>query len=561
MNSKFFEVRKGFTVTYLEGEWVGMGEAYGRWLREKLSKTPLAYFLYEDEKVISHALQGYPKWSRLLGKWTLRLFLLYPTALGTFKEERNFLKGVAKGAGIPARRLWLTYSSPDSLNFLASFLTRISGIAIPHVPMACSSFVVWGSCSTNGVLYHGRNLDFSGGSMWSNNQLIMALKPQVGIPTITITGAGVYTPGVTTTNAEGITMTLHLNFTRDINWLGRNILTLASRISREARSLQDVEKTLASYKRISGWTFAVSDAQRKEAAIFELSGNRMRRIDADNSLVYTNCYLSPELQETEYAPSYTWVENNCSRYSRLKALIAERKGKIDEMQGAMILGDRLDLAAGRDQALGNGISAVANVSSVIFAPGKDRISVAWGEVPPNGAGRYLSLSLSQLFKGEEPNVMEEFEGNPLAPYQKDSLDHYLNALQAWDESMDLAGALEHLNKAIEKDFRGEEPLYRLVRGLLLTKIGKYREALVDLQFVKDSFLSPFRRAQSSLWIARCHDLMGERGKALTLYRELISCSRWKDLTDMAWMGIKKQYSRPMLNRMDITFLLADFIDY
>jgi len=553
---------EGFTFFYLEGNWYSMGLFFGQALKTRLQGSPLEYYLGNHRRVLNHALQGYPKLLRILSRWAIKYLLLLPVALGTYKGDRDFLKGVAHGLGIPSLDLRFTYSSADALNFLASFLTKLSRTAIPQVPVACSSFVAWGEATQDGSLYHGRNLDFTGGPRWSRKQIVIVLKPSQGIPSITVSGDGVYIPGVSSTNAEGLTMSLHLNFTRDINLLGRNILTLASKTISQARNLEDAVEILSNKRRISGWTFILSHAPSKKGLLLELSGNRSAKVEDEKDwLVYSNCYLSQHLRETEYAPTYTWVEDNYSRYYRLRSLLQEYRGSLDPALGTKILGDRLDITCQKEPALGYGVSAMANVSSVLFCPEKDRLWMALGPIPPNGAGRYIGLSLGDLFDGKAPTILEEYPGNPLPQAKRASIEHYAEALRLWDEEMDLKGALQAINQAIKIQGIDKEPLFFMVRGLLLAKAGKYESAQEDFQGVLNSFLSPYRKAQALLWTGRLADLRRKRREALEIYREVLSRSSWLDITRAAWQGIKKPYSITLLKRMDVAPLMADYIDY
>ncbi len=562
MGCEFFQ-KDGFSICYLEGEWYQMGLFFGEVLRERFKGSPLEYHLENAPRVLDHALQGYPSFCRLVARWALKYLLFLPVALGTFGEDRAFLKGMAKGAGLSYLDMWLTHSSPDALNFLVSFLTRLSRTAIPQVPVACTSFVAWENATLDGSLLHGRNLDFSGGVRWSHRHTVLVLKPTRGIPSVTVTGDGAYIPGVTSTNAKGLTVGLHMNFTRDGNWIGRNVLTLASQAILKGGDVDEAVEIVGRERRISGWTFVFSYAPSRTATLLELSGNRKERIDPRGDwLVYSNCYLSSSLRETEYAPSYTWVEDNYSRYYSLKRLMEEHQGRLDPPMALSILGNRVDITCGRELALGNAVAAVANVSSALFCPEKDRLWLALGVAPPNTYGRYVGLSLEALFSGRDPAVLEELQGDPMPQHKRRSLDHYMEALRLWDEEMDMDGALEAVNRALDTLEEGdEEPLYFMVRGLLLAKRGEYSPAGEDFQRVLGSFLSPYRKAQALLWLARLADLEGRRTEALDKYREVISQSTWLDISKAAWLGIRKPYSHKLLRRMDVAFLMAEYIDY
>lgn len=562
MACHFFQ-KEGFSVYYLEGDWYHMGLFFGEILKERFKGSPLEYYLNDAPRVLDHSLQGYPSPLRLLSRWALKYLLFFPVAVGTSRDDRAFLKGMARGAGLSYLDLWLTYSSPDALNYLVSILTRASRTAIPQVPVACSSFIAWGGATRDGSLLHGRNLDFSGGVRWSHRHGVMVLKPSSGIPSVTVMGDGAYIPGITSTNAHGLTVGLHMNFTRDVNLVGRNVLTLASQALSRARGVDEAVEIITRGRRISGWTFILSHAPSKKAALLEISGNRWKRIEPERDwLVYTNCYLSSKMRETEYAPSYTWVENDYSRYVSLKSLVEKHAGELDPPLSLAILGNRHDVTCDRDLALGNGVAAVANVSSALFSPERDRVWMALGTAPPNTYGRYVGLSLEELLSGKEPTIREELPGEPMPASLRRSLDHYMEALRLWDEEMDLEGALGAVNRALEAlDGEYEEPLYYMVRGLFLAKKGEYGAAREDFERVLNSFLSPYRKAQALLWTARLADLEGRRAEALEAYRQVIARSSWLDITRAAWAGIRKPYTERLLRRMDVALLVAEHIDY
>ena len=562
MACQFFQ-KEGFSVYYLEGDWYEMGLFFGEVLKERFRGSPLEYYLNNAPRVLEHSLQGYPRALGILSRWALKYLLFLPVAMGTSREDRAFLKGMARGAGLSFLDLWLTYSSPDALNCLVSLLTRMSRTAIPHVPVACSSFIAWGDATRDGSLLHGRNLDFSGGVRWSHRHGVMVLRPRNGIPSVTVMGDGAYIPGVTSTNAHGLTIGLHMNFTRDVNLVGRNVLTLASQALSRARGVEEAVEIITRGRRVSGWTFILSHAPSRSAALLELSGNQWEKIKPEKDwMVYTNCYLSNKMKEGEYAPSYTWVENDYSRYLSLRALVERHAGGLDPALSLAILGNRHDITCDRDLALGNGVAAVANVSSALFHPQGDRVWLALGTAPPNTYGRYVALSLEDLLSGKDPAIKEEAPGDPMPSSLRASLDHYMEALRLWDEELDLEGALGALDRALEAlEEEGQEPLYYMVRGLLLAKKGEYGAARDDFVRVVDSFLSPYRKAQARLWLARLADLEGKREEAVEGYREVISLSSWLDITRDAWMGIRRPYNRRLLNRMDVAFLVAEYIDY
>ncbi len=541
-------------IIFLKGDWDHMGRTFA----QKLSPQGLESIRYLTDSSNRVSLHMFQKKGLLSGATKVFLNTLLKFKARQLREEdKSFLSAAAEALGMNPGDLTVGFASPDFFNYLLSFSDRLLKRGVPSVLLGCSSVVVHSDATETSNLYHGRNLDYIGGKYWEKGHCLLVMKPKGKLASVTITSEGIYAPGVTTINEAGIGISLHLNFTRKIRFANTPITTIASRIATEARSLSDAIDMLRKTKPMSGWSFIISDATRREAAILELSAENLSVVHPqDNMLWFTNMYLSPQQQKDEYAPSYVWVQNNHARYNRLKTLLLENKGTLNAQNLIKILGDSNDPIVGRDTALGDTVSNAANISSALMCYEEDAIWVSTGRVPAN-RGDFVKYSISKLLEGKaEPE--EIISGNRLPDYKEKAFREFTLACFEWEESCNPAKVLPHLNKAVFMDL--EEPLYRLVRAWLTAKEGDYQQAIEDLKAVVASNISPLRKAQTLLWLGRMLDIAGNREEAIANYREAIRTCPAYDIQKLAWKGIKKPYKPGKLKLTDILPFVADTVE-
>ncbi|BAT71368.1 hypothetical protein TST_0562 [Thermosulfidibacter takaii ABI70S6] len=542
-------------IILVSGSWEEMGKSFAKAISPNAHDS-INYLIKSPYRVSTHILQANNIATTLLAKLLDMLLHLKTTKLRD--EDKKFLTGMAKELGLKPSSLLKGLAGPDFYNYLLSFSDNLLRRSIPHIPLGCSSIVAHSDATSSGSLYHCRNLDYIGGKYWEKGHCLLIMKPNDGTASINLTTDGIYAPGITSVNEEGIGLSLHLNFTRNRRFPNVPVTTLASKIISQAKSISDAIDILRKEKPMSGWTFIVSDAKRKEAVAIELSAERLGIVPPENNLLwYTNMYLSPNLQETEYAPSYVWVQNNNARYNRLKTLLLKNHGKLNSKSLIKIMGDSFDLLVNQEVALGDTVSNAANVSSAVMSWDEDEIWVSDSTVPPN-RGRFLKFRISELFTGKA-ETLEETEGNMLKAQKEEAFRQFVLACFEWEEKADPQIAHNFVSKAINKD--PEEPLYRLVRGWFLAKMKKFHEAIDEFKFVASSNkVSPLRKAQALLWLARMYDLTGERSEAITYYRESIKTCPAYDIQKLAWNGIKKPYKASKFKLTDILPFVVDAIE-
>lgn len=540
----------------LEGSWDEMGSQWGRFFADNQRvKEGFEYYSREPERVSAHLSPHNPV-KRALLKWAFKAGLALLS--GRVREEdRRFLKAFAEGMGFSSHKALSTFCFPDFFNCLLSISNNLLGLSIPHIPLGCSVFVAFDSATKDKALYHGRNLDYSGGRVWEKGHCILVMKPKNAIASVNVLSEGVYAPGITAINEEGLCVSVDLCFTRDVSFRRTPLLSLLSEIVSSAKRLRDVADILRKKKPLAGWAVTVSSASEKDAAVFELSASSVEMVHPENGILcYTNMYLSEGKKMKEYAPSYVWVENNYVRYDRLRQFLLENSGLLDEKMLIALLGDTYDPLIEREMAFANTISNAANISSALFCAEKDRLWVAEGDVPVNRKS-FVEFSLSKLFSGKA-EVLGELKGNSLGEKKERAFRYFVEACFSWEAEANLEAVIAFMDKAVEED--DGEPLYFFVRALFLLKAERIEEAFRDIEVVLKGPLTHYKRLVVSLWKARIYDLMGNREEAYHWYEKVVSGRAPLDLQKMAWKGIKKGYTRRMLKKMDVIPFLADFVD-
>jgi hypothetical protein len=90
---------------------------------------------------------------------------------------------------------------------------------------------VFGPLSADGELMHARNFDFPGVGVWDKSPTIVYCTPDHGIPYGYLGARGADVPGITAFNAEGLTVTFHTRFHRDVDFKATGVIDLGMKLS------------------------------------------------------------------------------------------------------------------------------------------------------------------------------------------------------------------------------------------------------------------------------------------------------------------------------------------
>ncbi len=538
-------------IFFLEGSWEEMGRKWAEGLKREALES-VRYFMNSASRSVAHTTAD-SSIKRLAAELLTRALLKYK-ARKIHPHDRAFLSAMAGALGVSESGLLETFCAPDVLNYLLSLVDHLSNRALPPVIMGCSSAVVLKG-GQQASSYHARNLDYVGGRYWERGHCILVMRPRKGLASVSVTSEGMYCPGVTTVNEAGLSMSLHLNFTSDRSLRGVPITTVVSLVASRAKTPSEAVDILRREKPMSGWCLVLSNGT--EAVAVELSAGSMGIVHPEGGILcYTNMYISPNMADTEYVPSYIWAENNNARYRRMKGLLLEGYGSLDAEALAGIMSDTFDITHNRETALGHTISNAANISCAIISTTEDALWASDSPVPAS-RGRFPGFRLSGLLEGKKESI-GEIKGKRLPRVKEEAFRWFVEACFVWEESMQVKETLERVNQAVALD---PEPLYLLVKGWLEAKLGRLEEANACFsEVLRDPGLPKSRRAQALLWKARMCDLTEKRAEAKELYRDVLRLGAPLDLQNLAVSGLKRPYSKKRLKGLEILPFIADFVD-
>ncbi len=542
-------------LVVLEGSWEEIGRRFAQLISQE-GEESLRYLLNGSRRVSLHIHQGNSPVQRLTASLLELLVMIKGTRPG--EDVAQLTRGMGQVKGISPRRLAGYLASPDIFNYLLSKADNTSRRGIPAVFLGCSSVVALPDATSTGAMYHARNLDYIGGRYWEKGHCIQVIRPKGGLASVNVATDGILCPGITSVNEEGISLSLHLNFTKDVRFKNTPITYTAMRIITKARTLGEAVDMARGSNPMAGWTFIIASHKEEDAAIVELSARRSAVIYPENGLLwYTNMYVSEIMREKEYAPSYIWVENNNTRYNRLKELLLQKAGRLNPQEIVKIMGDTYDATVGREVSLGHTVSNAANISSALISLKEDSIWVSDSPVPAN-RGVFKGYRLSALFEGRMEEL-EGLEGHRLPDNKEEAFRLFTLGCFIWEEEASITKTLSYVEQAIQRD--PEEPLFSFVKALLLAKAGELQTAISILEETADNpMLNGTRRAQVLFWLGRLMDAAGRREEAIEAYRRVLVMRAPLDMQKKAAEHLEKPYSTKKLRKVDLLPFIADTID-
>jgi tetratricopeptide (TPR) repeat protein len=470
------------------------------------------------------------------------------------------IEGLSDGSGIPVREILEGYVMPDTLLWVVSRAIGVSGApaALRHrleLGLGCSSAIAWGGATADGKLLHGRNFDYHGVAPWPRETAVIFHEPEHGLRYVSIASAGVILGGVTAMNEAGLTLTVHQHmFTGKTRLGGVPIGVVGDEIMRRAHSLDEAEAILAANRPIGCWTYLIADGRRREVLCWEENPERRARFRfrEEGTFGYANIYLDRALgaSEADWYPSY-WRHNQ-GRYERLRARLAEARGRIDPGAIASILGDTGE----GDCRLSRAIAMLMTVGSVVFQPEDGIVWVATGKAPTSH-GRFEPFDLAREDYAPERGALTG--GVPQDRDAAAAFEAYRDAYLAYFDGDDLAEARRLLARACALQPR--EPLYWVLACLLGLADADGRSALDAIErALAIGHRDPERIAAARLWRARALDLLGERERALSDYRAVLDAPRRdRQHARAAERGLVRPYRAREARRLPIDFAFADVV--
>lgn len=447
--------------------------------------------------------------------------------LPQFAERANAMARAAKLSPEMAKHLLVMDVFQNSIGVLG----RLGALDVFDKPAlhalgACTTAVVFDSCSRDGELMHARNFDFPGVAVWERSPTIVYCNPDHGIPYGYLAARGADVPGVTAFNAEGISLTFHTRFHRDVDFNAVGAVDLGHEIISRARTINDAIDIAGRFKIASTWGIVVASAKEKSAALIETNAKRMRVGWArDGHLGNTNHYQHPDMVPGEIATSNGWISYTVDRLrllDRFFAAMQEQGGAtLEDMQA--FLGTEYEVDdPNTPRMMGSLVGHVMSVQSVVFKLASGIVSFSVGEAP-TGFGPYLTHAIN--WAGDPLRVVDlskERLSSTTAHYGSGApLTAYRHFQRAYLD--DFAGApLETVRAGISRASASapHDPSLHFVAGILALEARENESAYRHLFEAAQKDQSPYRKGQALLWAARAAAATGRKAEAATLRREL-----------------------------------------
>ncbi len=546
----------GIHILNVAGSFSEMGEQHGALLAAEVKDGPIPYYRRMVERLL-----GKP-----LGPLSPHVASVLQRVIGARVERalpdfaRETATGIARGAGLDEATFLRGCTMPDSLMWCTARLMQLKdpGPAVAHrlaLGLGCTSAIAWGAATTDGRLYHARNLDYHGVGNWPKHATAIFHQPERGQRFVSIAAAGVGLGGVTAMNEAGLTLTVHQHMFTDRTKLGGvPIGVVGDIVMREARNLDEAEAILSRHTPIGCWTYLVTDGRRREMLCFEENPERRavwRSSAADSTFGYANVYLDAELGATEVALYGSYWRHNQGRHHTVNQLLRDRAGSLDAAGMARIIGDPGDPRC----RVRDSIAMALTVGSVVFRPEDGAFWMGTGEAPTS-RGTYLPFSLTKQDHAPElgPLVVGGDDGDD----GERAFESYRRAYVAYVDDGDPRGASDHMAEAAR--LAPKQAIYHGALGLLSVELG-------DADRAKDAFDRAIalghpdeeRVAAFHLWRGRAFDMAGRRSDALADYRACAGRRADAPVHAAAKKGLRRPFDRSQTRRMHIEMSLGDVV--
>lgn len=178
------------------------------------------------------------------------------------------MHGIAEGAGVSYDDILLLHTHADMVHFGKEW-GQVHRGRDRKPESLCSNFIVFGSCTPDGRLLHGRNLDWSTGTGVQDHATVLIAEPDEGVPYALVTYAGA-AGAVTGMNAEGITFGEMTSSTADETLDGLPLFFICRHILQDCRDLDEVSRLVKSYPATTGWNFMIGDGEARDGRAYEV---------------------------------------------------------------------------------------------------------------------------------------------------------------------------------------------------------------------------------------------------------------------------------------------------
>jgi hypothetical protein len=384
------ENRDGYKLVWLEGSAYDMGYQHGKLLHEEIGQA--VQFVQSD-----------PLYAFILN-YGRRNGIVAPAEANSYQDLLDECRGLANATA----DVGMTMDICLLLNFGDVLMERVQNdlLAGWPVPTACVGIAAGGNASGNGSLYHARILDWTSVDFVIRNPVIFVRRPANGLAHVAVGFPGNISPyqGM---NEAGISASSNEVDPRNRRFMatsGRSHVQMLGQILKSCRTLADAERLIRSAKHMSSEILVVSDANARQAAVFDLSPRAIgvRRSGAKGLVYATNHFLSPAAVNMDEDPADA---SSLLRYDRLSQLLEPGRsgslyGRLDPAGLIRVMRDRVNAWTGEEypaDVVDNDRSLATHgcLYAIVFDGARLQFWVAAGAVPVPQQS-FVGFSLAEL---------------------------------------------------------------------------------------------------------------------------------------------------------------------
>jgi predicted exporter len=308
-------------------------------------------------------------------------------------EQREEIAGYVAGTG--EHRDWM---APGYTRKVYYHAVHDIGQALVDSPMvhACTGFMAGPGTTTEGHWLLARNFDFDGGRRFDQDKVVSFVVPTEGIPFASVSFAS-FSGVLSGMNAEGLALALQAGASEPPTAPGMPMGLIAREILQHASSLDEVEAILHQRQAFVAENILVVDGDAGEAALFEVTPERVERLTVEASIAVSNHFRAEAFAEHPVNIERMAEGTTVPRLQRMEQLLGRYRGSLDMAASVEILRDRRGLD---DAPLPRGhrhaIDADIATHSVVFDATARRL---WVSRSPNTAGGYVGWELAEALEG------------------------------------------------------------------------------------------------------------------------------------------------------------------
>ncbi len=398
-NNRLRKNRYGIWEMYLEGAPYERGLIYGLLARELNEKQEVVFIDQIREMIPNTAFLHVLKY--FIGWFNRDIYKYIPD------ENLQEIYGISQ-----------TFS--DKFNFIGPKYFRILnyhgahdiGHALTDLNMVgCTSFAVNKGASADSSLLIARNFDFNMGDKFSEDKLLLFMKPDKGYAFASYSWAG-FTGVVSGINEKGLTVTLNAAKS-DLPYGAKEPVSLLAReILQYASNIQEAVEIASKREMFVSESLLIGSAADDKAVIIEKTPTKMDVYDSGSDVtVCANHYQSRLLAGDPVNRENIETSDSRFRFERIQELL-RRRAPLDYREAAEILRDQKGPG---DKFIGYGnpksVNQLLAHHGILFKPGERKV---WISTQPYQIGSFIGYDLDDVFHGEKPGQFRHDEAATIA---------------------------------------------------------------------------------------------------------------------------------------------------